>query len=219
MPTFEKLITDDSFLCDYVVYKGNDSGLIIYDSGASDDYTTPAQIRNALPAEYAGRIAKIKSFSRNEVVLITKENVSFEAELPSFNGKTVYELPITRLASNIPVVKIKVNGIEQEVIFDTGAPCFFSIDRNVLSRPTGNRKNEWLPLDGQYADVNLYSAECSHACGFEFHTERVASLVEHPNYVNVLLKRLGCRGILGMEKFDEFDVCLNKDISIMFIKR
>lgn len=257
-------------LSEYYVYKDDSGKNVLYDTGAQADLNSPEMIRAIFPD--AVQLDRIRKYNPEEIVLISKEKISFLDALPLFSGVT-YELPFLPMPAILqqlpmlkmmmgqmdksqmlemiknmaemfgiqipdiseaqldtmlgmldtmgdvafPIIELNVNGQSQKMLFDTGTPCQFTINSSLMKKATGTRK-EWLAMEHKYAELETFEAEFSHPSGFAFSTKKLASLIGHQVYSQISTI-LECQGIMGMECLADYDICINKNESLIFIKR
>lgn len=189
-------------------------------------YELPCQSMPPMLSQFKDQLPMLKSM----IAMVGRDNLAgmlqgmaqqFGVNLPGISSEQI-DLLLNQLDNpsmgdiHFPIVQFEVNGVMQNLLFDTGAPCHFTTNSSICGKQIGTR-HEWLAMERQYGDLSVYAGHFKHASGFAFTTNQLASLVGH-TFMTQQLELLNCQGVLGIEQLDQYDICLNKDKSVMFIK-
>ncbi len=187
-----------SIINNYPIYEHNGKTYLL-DTGLSLGQSSLFEYGSQrLPHDFMQRIENavqqpvdgITNFQSKGRITLTKDSVEIEQNTNVPLPEHSFFLPWTRITQNVPILRMNVNGIDANVIFDTGAPCMFSLYNKQYFQgltPSGTAKDylgaacengAWKDLDA-YDDIPMQQGDFTIRDRMLFIPESIKEYMQH----------------------------------------
>jgi len=185
----------------------------------------PPIMREAFEIATGRKIDGVVSFLSEGRINLTRDSVWLEKRIADDVPLPPHKwlLPWRAIMLNVPTLSMKVNGVDANVIFDTGARCMFSIgNRNYIKGHDQNGTiKDYSALIGTWSELpcydNIYIAGSGDAASFEM-LGRMLYLTSN-EYI-LFSRLLNADVILGPALLlEKYDLCIDGRQGLAIIER